>query len=112
MAEMLRSIAQRNELVEQNLALATWAVGYFQPDAKFDDDLFDWLVGAGHEALVRAASDWNPSKGKFATYAVWWLRSFLDVARQKWRMFRLPRQFKPGEHDRLLSVASLDVMTG
>lgn len=43
------------------------------------------LIGAGKIGLVEAARRYDPAKGKFGTYAAWWINKYLFKARHKQR---------------------------
>lgn len=68
----VRSVEERNALVEANARLVTWAVHRWYPTS--DDDDFQDRVGAGMLGLIRAAELWDESQSKFSSYASTWIR--------------------------------------
>ncbi|HQU45851.1 MAG: hypothetical protein B7Z73_10015 [Planctomycetia bacterium 21-64-5] len=51
------------------------------------------LIQEGNASLLQAVERWDPSKGKFATYATWWARQAMKQAlRLQPRTIRLPEQ--------------------
>lgn len=65
----LRSIEERNALVERNRWLVIWVAHKMERNARgqpsSDDD-----IQAGMLGLIRAAELWDPARGTFSTYAV------------------------------------------
>lgn len=63
----------KKKLVEANLRLAIWIArkyrGYLEGSLSFLD-----LIQEGNLGLIRAAQDFDPKKGKFDTYANYWIR--------------------------------------
>ena len=60
----------RNRLVEATLPLVIHiAKGYVGHGVEMAD-----LIQAGNEGLIVAASKFNPERGRFSTYAYWWVR--------------------------------------
>jgi RNA polymerase sigma factor (sigma-70 family) len=69
----LRSVDERNRLVEANLRLVPWCVKRWFPTT--DEDAFQDRVQAGNLGLIRAAELFDEGKGiKFSTYAVNWIK--------------------------------------
>jgi RNA polymerase primary sigma factor len=60
----------RRLLIEANLRLV---VSIAKRYTGLGLDLGD-LIGAGNLGLLRAACDYNPRRGRFSTYATWWIR--------------------------------------
>ena len=63
-------IYQRNKLVVENLGLVGRIAKEYRSKAPMAD-----LIQLGTEGLLRAAEDYDPKRGKFSTYASWWIRS-------------------------------------
>ena len=62
---------KQRELAEQNIGIVYFTIGkYFGTQSAFDED----LVSAGYEGLCIAAEGYDPSKGKFSTYAAQCIR--------------------------------------
>lgn len=69
----LRSVEERNALVEANLGLVPWAVQRFTPTD--DEHVFQDRKAAGYLGLIRAAELFDEDRGiAFSTYAVHWIR--------------------------------------
>jgi RNA polymerase primary sigma factor len=60
----------RAHLVEANLRLVVSIAKRYTGNGL---DLAD-LIGAGNLGLLRAARDYQPARGRFSTYAAWWIR--------------------------------------
>lgn len=75
----LRSVDERNALVEQHLELAPIAMRLFFACYPGAWRRYPWEVALGdaYLGLIRAAELYEPEKGSFATYAVWWVRHFM-----------------------------------
>lgn len=84
----LRSPAEVDALVELHAPLARrWASRVCRPRPwlYYEDVLSEMLL-----ALWRAAQVWDPVRGKFSTYACWWMRSHTTRhLRRRWRDRRL-----------------------
>ncbi|MGI5860513.1 MAG: sigma-70 family RNA polymerase sigma factor [Myxococcales bacterium] len=67
--------AARDRLVTANLALVvSIARKYAHGGSRIDD-----LVQEGNIGLLKATEHYNPKKGtRFATYAVWWIRAYIQ----------------------------------
>ncbi len=62
--------AARRHLIEANLRLVVSIARRYTGNGL---DLQD-LIGAGNLGLLRAAEDYTPARGRFSTYATWWIR--------------------------------------
>lgn len=62
--------ASKQRLVAGNLRLAVWAA----KRARHRDVSFLDLIQEGNAGLLQAADRWDPDKGRFSTYAIWWVR--------------------------------------
>lgn len=63
----------RNVLVSFNLRLAADEARHAPPALDFEDRLAFAMLG-----LIRAADGFDPERGRFSTYAVWWIRQHLS----------------------------------
>ena len=74
----VRNVAERNTIVEANVALAHWWARRRTGEARklSDDD----AVQVAFLAILRAAELYQPHLGSFATYAGWWIRRYLGMA--------------------------------
>ena len=82
-------ILARNELVTANLRfVVSVAKQYQHMGASLED-----LINEGNIGLIRAAENFDPTKGfKFTTFAVWWLRqAILSFIAEKAHTVRLPQ---------------------
>jgi len=72
---------ERNELVENNLALATYFAKRFRASHMELDD----LIQEGRRGLIDAADRFDPARGiKFSTYAAWHIRkSIMEAIRSR-----------------------------
>ena len=79
----------RCRLIEANLRLV---VSVAKRYTGLGLDLAD-LIGAGNLGLLRAARDYSPTRGRFSTYAVWWIRQAIGRSLdEQARTIRLPWQ--------------------
>ncbi len=79
--------AARNTLVEANVPLV---VSVARDYAGLGLPLAD-LIQEGSFGLLRAAQDYDPARGCFSTYAVWWIKQAIRRALdQQSRLIRLP----------------------
>lgn len=78
----------RSLLIEKNRGLVSFVIKrYFNRYPYLKEDLF----GYGVFGLVEAIEKFNPQKGKFSTYAIWWVRQFiLREIRKADSLIRLP----------------------
>jgi RNA polymerase sigma factor (sigma-70 family) len=77
----LRSVEERNRLVQANLPLVPWTVHRFFPTR--DEDTFQDRVQAGRLGLIRAAELFDEGRGcTFSTYAVRWVRQAIQRDRE------------------------------
>lgn len=68
----------RAALVTDNLAFVHWMAKKYLKYAEYDA-----LVSAGYLGLVQASIKFKPSKGKFSTYAYWWVKKeMLEAIRE------------------------------
>lgn len=79
----------RNELVEGNLALAERIARHYSYAQCAAVDLDD-LIQEVRIGLMRAADSYDPARGRFSTYAVWWMRQKAQRAMNESRFVRLP----------------------
>jgi RNA polymerase sigma factor (sigma-70 family) len=91
----IRTRTARNEIVEANLALAGWMVNHWR--LKFSMEAkrrypYDEALADARAALVRAASLWRKRKGKFSTYARWWMFNFLQAGLRRSTIVDTPNQ--------------------
>ncbi|TXH55094.1 MAG: sigma-70 family RNA polymerase sigma factor [Desulfurellales bacterium] len=111
-APPVRSQAERNKLVEENLPLARWAVLRFAPHAASDPHLYDDLLQAAYCGLLDAASRWVEGRCEFSTYAYHWLRRAVLVELRARDMIRIPQEHsgqRRREMRQRLACARLDV---
>jgi RNA polymerase sigma factor (sigma-70 family) len=106
-------VSDRNQLVEENLPLASHFVGLIAPHRADADD----LLGAAYLGLIRAAELYRPELGfEFSTYASGWIRSHIQRAIQGADLIHVPTHLDREERAALrgrLAPASLDgVRTG
>ena len=58
------------------------------------------LVQEGNIGLMKATENFDPSKGKFGTYAFWWVKAYiLRAIRQNWLVHVPSRQQKKNRHN-------------
>lgn len=70
----------QRDLVSDNMKLVYWAAGRMRLD--WVDD-FDDVVSDATEGLVTAALRFDPARGRFSTYAVMWIRCFVNRGRDR-----------------------------
>lgn len=80
-------LAARNELVERNMRLATWAINGMACVRACDRDEF---TPAAYSGLIRAATKFDPARGRFSTYAARWIRQAVRRAVQCERVIHVP----------------------
>ncbi len=85
----VRSTAERNALVEQHYKLIRW---YLDRWRLANHHHADEIISALHLALIRTAETWQPAKGSFASWFVWWTRSILPHDLCHASLIRLPRR--------------------
>jgi RNA polymerase primary sigma factor len=66
--------AAKHRLVAGNLRLVVWAA----KRSRHRDVSFLDLIQEGNAGLLQAADRWDPEKGKFGTYATWWVRQAMQ----------------------------------
>lgn len=86
----VRSIEERNALIEANLDLVRWIVSHRFGWALIQGHGFDDLVGAGSMGLLRACELYDPDRGKFATYAAHWIRQAVRRHLHEDRLIHVP----------------------
>ena len=69
-------VGARNTLIESNAALVVLVAGRYAAQ----DDLRDDLVQEGHLGMLRAVDTYQPGKGRFSTWAAWWIRAYMERA--------------------------------
>src|SRR5262245_53911951 len=99
-----RSIEDRNALVVQYLPLVGWTINRFAPQAARRADYED-LFSACLPGLITAAERYDPSRGKFTTFAVWWIRQKLTLALASNGPVRLPTSLSAAARSRALRRA-------
>lgn len=77
----------RNELAERNVRLAGWAVKRMSCVRPGERQEF---IPAAYSGLVRAATNFDPAKGRFSTYAARWIRQCVRRAVQCERVIHVP----------------------
>jgi RNA polymerase sigma factor (sigma-70 family) len=87
----IRSVADRNRIVERNLPLVTYWVDRFTKNRPLRCLGREDLIQEGVFGLVRAAELFDPSRGfKFSTYASWWIKQTIQRA---WISSNFPVKF-------------------
>lgn len=87
----IRSIADRNKIVEKNLPLVTYWVDRFTKNRPLRCLSRGDLIQEGTFGLVRAAELFDPGRGfKFSTYASWWIKQTIQRA---WISSNFPVKF-------------------
>ena len=84
---MIRTLEERNKLVEENTGLAgRVAKQYLGRGLDFDD-----LFQHGCLGLIRAAEEYDPEVGRFSTYADYWIKLAIRMAiKNESTMIRVP----------------------
>lgn len=77
-ASIRGDLRARELLVCHNLPLVLWVVKKYADRSHFLE--MSDLIQEGNLGLMRAAQGFNPAKGKFTTYAVLWIRQYIDRA--------------------------------
>lgn len=77
----------RKKLIESNYRLVLWsATRRFSPTLSAEDLLQEGLLG-----LMRATESYDPTKGfRFSTYALWWVKQYMDRATDNNGTIRIP----------------------
>lgn len=103
-----------NLLVKSNLRFVITVASKFSSYMDMDD-----LINEGNMGLMYAATKFDPSNGaKFTTYAVWWIREYIqrairetstgvrfpsghyqDMKDSKWKFASLDKELKEGDED-------------
>lgn len=87
----IRTLEDRNLIVEKNLPLVTYWVDRFTKNRPLRCLSREDLVQEGMFGLVRAAELFDPSRGfKFSTYASWWIKQTIQRA---WISSNFPVKF-------------------
>lgn len=75
-----QDLEARNRIVEGNLRLVLHVVNRYYRNRRDLGTLSDGdLIDEGNLGLIRAAELFDPSRGfHFSTYAVWWIRQYID----------------------------------
>lgn len=69
----------QKKLVEHNLRFVVKIANQYQGYMDVDD-----LINEGNMGLMHAAEKFNPSTGnKFSTYAVWWIKAYIQKVPRK-----------------------------
>ncbi len=103
--------ASREELILNNIRLV------FQKAKEYDGGYFDFedRFQFGLEGLMRAADKFEAGKGKFSTYATWWIKKKINRAKKNFgRNIRMPaHRWEMGnlEEFELTDTTSLDKET-
>jgi RNA polymerase sigma factor (sigma-70 family) len=88
----------RDKLIRENLDLVGFTIGRFF--STFVRDIMDGsqysvedIVQDGRIGLMRACEDYTPDKGKFSTYAVPWIRAYIQrgIKDGGFKILRIPR---------------------
>lgn len=78
----------RHRLVECNLRLVSSIATKYPGNIGID---LDDLEGYGHVGLMKAADKFDPGRGRFTTYATWWIRQSIGRAlEENSGMIRVP----------------------
>lgn len=62
-------MSSQNDLVVNNMGFVHWVAKKYMKYLEYDE-----LISAGYWGLVQAAQRYNERKGRFTTYAYWWVR--------------------------------------
>jgi len=73
--------SERNQLVVDNDRLAGWYVRRYSLIST-RNSVYDDLVQAARVGLVEAAKRYDPARGQFSTYAIWWMARFVNEAKR------------------------------
>lgn len=103
----MRSVAERNEIVMRNQKLVSFVwrrARRFRHIAKLG---YKDAFSAGQFGLIRAAEEWDETRGKFSTFA-WWpiIHAIQDAARQAYAV-TIPLAVSRGDNDAKWSVVTL-----
>ncbi len=102
--ESIRSVAERNALVEGNLALVRWVVNRMTRQQHVDFDVFEELCQAGMLGLIRAAERFDPARGAFSTFAQAHIRQQVQYEIRATTFVHIPAHVAPGDRYRLLGI--------
>lgn len=69
--------AARHRLIEANLRLVVFVAKRYHASCTASLDLDD-LIQAGNLGLMQAVDRYDPARGSFSTYAVWWIRQAMS----------------------------------
>lgn len=84
----VRGLAERNALVVEWRNLPIWVARRYYAGCRAD--MAD-LAAEGVLGLIRAAELWSPERGvRFSTYAVGWIRSYMQKSRRLHALVRVP----------------------
>ena len=89
--------AAREELILSNQPLVFFiARKYHVPGLPLKD-----LVQEGNIGLMKAAESFDPAKGKFGTYAFWWIKAYiLRAIEESWLVHVPPSREEPNRDDK------------
>jgi len=87
----------REELILSNQPLVYFmAKKYYVPGLPLRD-----LVQEGNIGLMKAAENFDPGKGKFGTYAFWWIKAYiLRAIKNNWLVHFPSRRREANRHDK------------
>ena len=81
----------REKLILHNLRLVQWvALKYYKPGKNELNDLFQ----QGVLGLMEAIEQYDPEKGTFANYAIWWIKNYSIKGLDAERLIRIPIYLK------------------
>lgn len=97
-------LAARNELVVRNGRLVGWQLGRMSCVRRRE---IDQHVPTGYSALLRAADNFDPARGRFSAYAVRWIRQFVRRAIQADNAIAVPLHVldEPAKYPHLVPYA-------
>jgi len=103
---MLRSIQERNKLIEDNIGLVHHVAKKYRARLPLD---YEDIVQTGMRGLVKAADGYDPTIAKFSTHAVYYIRSEIShLARDTFLPKRYPRKAPMSLNQ---SIKNLDGLT-
>ena len=110
-AARLEADSARRKLTEANLRLVvSFARRRYRPDMGLS---FQDVVQEGNLGLMRAVEKFDASKGRFSTYAAWWIRqAILRAVLETGRLVRIPSHVQEIVHEISVLEAELTSQTG